>query len=160
MRSASVILFAGAVLGAATLQASTDDWSRYDNPRFAYTIDVPPGFSALSEAENGDGGVASSADGKAELRVWGANLVDRDFGVDIADRVRSDASEGWAISYDRRTADKASWSGSRKDRVFYARAVEGCDGAAIYFRLEHDRSQLKLYDAVVSRLVKSLRGTC
>jgi hypothetical protein len=94
------------------------------------------------------------------LRVWGAYLVDRDFKSDVADRVQSDATEGWVISYDRRTAESASWSGSKDGRVFYARAVLGCDDAAIYFRLEYDRSQLKAYDAIVSRLVKSLHGTC
>jgi len=149
-----------AVLAVAPLQATADGWSRYHNPRFAYAIDIPPGFSDLSEADNGDGGVAVSADGTAELRVWGAHFVDRDFKADIADRVRSDAFRGWAISYDRRSANNASWSGSKEGRIFYARALAACDDAAIYFRLEYDRSQLKLYDAIIGRLVKSLHGTC
>jgi hypothetical protein len=152
-----------AIVAAAAMiwsGASADGWGRYDNSRFAYAIDIPPGFSGVSEADNSDGGVSTSADGSAELRAWGAYLVDRNFKSDVADRVQSDSSEGWNISYDRRTANSASWSGSRGDRVFYARAMRGCDDAAIYFRLEYDRSQLKAYDPIVGRLVKSLHGTC
>lgn len=160
MRSAIVALLVGAAVGVAASSASADGWGRYDNPRFSYAIDIPPGFSDVSEAENSDGGVSTSADGRAELRAWGAYLVDRDFKSDIADRVRSDSSDGWDISYDRRTAKNASWSGSKGGRVFYTRAMVGCDDAAIYFRLEYDRSQLKAYDPIVRRLVKSLHGTC
>ena len=158
MCSGFAAVLVGALLAAAP--ASAGDWGRYDNPRFAYEIDLPPDFSAVSEAENGDGGVSRSADGEAELRVWGAYLVDRDFKADIADRVHSDASEGWKIPYDRRTAKNASWSGSKDGRVFYARAMKGCDDAAIYFRLEYNHSRLKLFDPIVGRLVKSLRSTC
>jgi hypothetical protein len=160
MHSGFAGILVGALLAATSPQAFAGDWSRYDNPRFAYAVDVPPGFSAIAEAENSDGGVAMSADGKSELRVWGAYLVDRDFKSDVADRIQSDASDGWKISYDRRKAENASWSGSRGGRVFYARAMTGCDDAAIYFRLEYDRANLKRYDAIVGRLVKSLHGTC
>jgi len=160
MRSGFAAILVGTLLTVAPFQASAGDWGRYDNPRFAYAIDIPPGFSEVAEAENSDGGVSNSADGHAELRVWGAYLVDRDFKSDVADRVQSDASEGWKISYDRRKAENASWSGSRGSRVFYARAMTGCDDAAIYFRLEYERADLKKYDAIVGRLVKSLHGTC
>lgn len=160
MRSGIVAVLVGAAMAILSSNASADDWGRYDNPRFAYAIDIPPGFSGVSEAENSDGGVSTSADGRAELRAWGAHLVDRDFKSDVADRVQSDSSQGWDISYDRRTAKSASWSGSKDGRIFYARAMTGCDDAAIYFRLEYDRSQLKAYDAVVGRLAKSLHGTC
>lgn len=160
MRYGIVARLVGAAIAVISSGASAADWARYDNPRFAYAIDIPPGFSDVSEAENSDGGVSISADDRAKLRVWGAYLIDRDFKSDVADRVRSDSSEGWDISYDRRTAGSASWSGSKDGRVFYARAMTGCDSAAIYFRLEYDRSQLKSYDAVIGRLVKSLHGTC
>lgn len=153
-------IMVGALLVAAPHQSSAADWGRYDNPRFAYAIDIPPGFSEVVEAANSDGGVSNSADGKAELRVWGAYLVDEDFKSDIEDRVRSDASDGWEISYDRRKAENASWSGSRDGRVFYARAMTGCDDATIHFRLEYDRADLRTYDTIIGRLVKSLRAAC
>jgi hypothetical protein len=156
----AVAVMVGVGLAVAATQVSADDWRRYDNSRYVYGIDIPPGFSDVAEAENSDGGVSTSTDGMAELRVWGAYLVDRDFKSDIADRIQSDSSDRWDISYDRRTTDSASWSGSKGGRVFYARAAKGCDDAAIFFRLEYERSQLRAYDAIVGRLVKSLRGAC
>jgi hypothetical protein len=149
-----------ATLAILPLSALAGDWSRYDNVRFAYAIEIPPGFSSVVEAENSDGGVSRSADGKAELRIWGGYLVVGDFKSEVAERIRSDVSEGWTISYDRRTAKAASWSGSKDGRVFYARAMKGCDDAAIYFLLEYDSSDIKAYDAIVGRLVKSLHGVC
>lgn len=160
MRSGIAALFLGTVSALMAVPASADSWGRYDNRRFDYAIDIPPGFSGVAEAENGDGGMSLSADETAELRIWGAHLVERDFRADIAERIRSDVSEGWAISYDRRTAIKASWSGSKRGRIFYARAMKGCDDAAIHFRLEYEQSQLQSYDAIVGRLVESLHATC
>lgn len=160
MHSGIVATLAAALLASAPSQGAAEDWSHYVNPRFAYAVDIPPGFSAVAEAENSDGGVSRRPDGKAELRVWGAFLVIGDFKSDVAGRVESDVSEGWTISYDRRTARNASWSGSKNSRVFYARAVQGCDDTAAYFRLEYDRSDMKIYNATIGRLVKSLHGTC
>ena len=123
MRFAHAAVMVGTLLAAVSLPASAGDWGRYDNPRFAYAVNIPPGFSDIAEAANSDGGVSHSTDGNAELRVWGAYVVDRDFSADVADRIRSDASNGWEMSYDRRKAETASWSGSKDGRVFYARAM-------------------------------------
>jgi hypothetical protein len=160
MRSGFLAALIATILAVLPFDAGAADWSRYDNARFAYAIDIPPGFSRVAEADNSDGGVSTSADGKAELRIWGAYLVDSDFKSEIAGRVESDRSEGWAISYDRRTAKSASWSGSKGARIAYSRAVKGCDGAAIYFRIEYDRADMDGYSDIVGRLVKSLRPTC
>lgn len=146
-----------AIVGMAFVSVvSAAGWTHYFNARFGYGIDIPPGFSEVREADNSDGGVSRSADGAAELRVWGAYLVDGDFKSDVAERVRSDAGDGWTISYDRRTARNASWSGSKGPRILYMRAAKGCDDSAAYFQIIYDRSELKAYDKIVKRLVKSL----
>lgn len=160
MRSGFFVTLVSAVLIVVPLGTIAAGWDRYVNMRLAYAIDMPPGFSDLAEAENGDGGVSTSEDGKAELRVWGGYLVDTDFKSEIEGRMQSDTSEGWEISYDHRTGKIASWSGSRNGRVFYTRAMKGCGDAPIYFRLEYDRADLDRYDDIVGRLVKSLRPTC
>lgn len=160
MRSRFLAALLGAVVAMAPLAAIAASWRHYVNARFAYAIDIPPGFSDVAEAANSDGGVSTSADGGAELRVWGSYLVDTDLKTEISGRVQSDTSDGWAISYDRRTTKSASWSGAKDGRVFYVRAVTGCDDAVVYFRLEYDRSDLDRYDDIVGRLVKSLRPTC
>lgn len=153
----AILAAAAVLLGLVVIPALAAAWSRYENGRYGYSIDIPPGFSEVDEAENGDGGVSTSDDGSAELRVWGGYLVVGDFKSSVADSVASDQSEGWTISYDSRKPGRASWSGSRGDRVFYARAVKACDDSAANFRIEYDRADLEAYDAIISRLVKSLR---
>jgi len=148
-----LVAIIGVVLGSA---ASAAGWTHYFNARFGYGIDIPPGFSEVQEADNSDGGVSRSADGAAELKVWGAYLSDGDFKSDVAERVRSDAGDGWTISYDRRMAGNASWSGSKGSQILYMRALKGCDESAAYFQLIYARSGIKAYDKIVKRLVKSL----
>lgn len=147
-----------AMVGASCISAiAAAHWTHYSNARFGYGIDIPPGFSEVREADNSDGGVSRSADGVAELKVWGAYLAERDFKSDVAERVQSDEGDGWAISYDRRTAENASWSGSKGSQILYLRAVKGCDGSAAYFQLTYDRSEIKAYDKIINRLAKTLR---
>jgi hypothetical protein len=135
-------------------------WSHYLNGRYGYSIDIPPGFAQVDEAENGDGGVSTSADGRAKLSVWGAYIMQDSFADEIAWRIDQDKADGWKVTYDRRLPKAASWSGSKGNRIFYARGIPGCDGAAYYFNIEYDRGDLKSYDPIVKRLVKSLQSGC
>jgi hypothetical protein len=137
------------------------DWQRYGNARYQYWIDIPPGFSAISETDNGDGGVSQSSDGRAELRVWGGYLLEDDLKSEVKGRIDQDASDGWNVTYRKQGQTWASWSGLKGVRVFYERAIPVCDGAAAYFRFEYDKEQAKNFDPIVSRSVKSLKsGTC
>lgn len=146
-----------AIVAASCLSVvAATGWTHYFNARYGYGIDIPPGFSEVQEAHNSDGGASRSADGAAELKVWGAYLSDGDFKSDVAERVQSDAGDGWTISYDRRTAANASWSGSKGHQILYMRAVKGCEDSAAYFQLIYERSEMKAYDKIVKRLVRSL----
>ncbi|WP_280820049.1 hypothetical protein [Pseudaminobacter soli (ex Li et al. 2025)] len=137
------------------------DWQHYGNARYQYWVGILPGFSAISEADNGDGGVSQSSDGRTELRVWGGYLLEDNFKSEVKGRIDLVASDGWNVTYRKQAPTWASWSGLKGDRVFYERAVPVCDGAAAYFRLEYDKDQAKNFDPIVSRLVKSLKsGTC
>lgn len=147
---------AGLLLNIVTVQAA--EWNSYSNARFGYRIDIPPGFSKVSEAENGDGGVAKSKDGRGTLRVWGGHITEADFLSEVNWRINQDLTVGFQVTYRKENPAWASWSGTKGNRVFYERAIPTCNGAAAYFRLEYDRAQLKAFDAVVSRLVKSLQS--
>ena len=146
-------------LVAAIAQAA--DWSTYGNARFGYRIDIPPGFSSVSEAANGDGGVSRSDSGRAELRVWGGYPTQGDFQEEVRWRIDQDVADGSKVTYRKQHPAWASWSGSKGNRIFYERAIPACDGAVAYFRIEYDKSQLKAFGPVVSKLVRSLRsGSC
>jgi hypothetical protein len=157
MRIGNTVFWTVAAIVASSA-AFAAGWSRYGNARFNYWIDIPPGFSALDEAENGDGGVATSPRGHAELRVWGSYLTEGDFRREAEWRAKADSAEGWSISYHKLRPEWAAWSGSKGGRILYERAIPVCDGAAAYFRLEYDRDSASAFDPVISRLARSLRG--
>lgn len=153
-------MFAVALVAGPSL-AFAAGWGHYSNARFQYGIDIPPGFSAVAEAENGDGGATASADGRAKLAVWGSYLADRDFAAEVRWRADQGHGDGWTIAYQKQTKTWAVWSGARGNRIVYERAIAGCDDAAAYFRLEYDKDQAKAFDPIVSRLNASLRkGDC
>jgi hypothetical protein len=155
--------FAGIVLSALLLAgpAHAGDWTSYANARFGETIDIPPGFvNDVPEPENGDGLTFHSADGKAELLVWGNNLVDEDFKADGQSRVSDETDNGWDVSYQKDAGQAwGVYSGSKGNRIMYARSIASCKRAqAVHFRIEYPGAQKKEYDAIVDRLSKSLKA--
>ncbi|MGB8313467.1 MAG: hypothetical protein WCE69_03175 [Aestuariivirga sp.] len=147
-----LVLFASA--------AFAGDWTSYSNARFGVGIDVPPGFvNDMPAPANGDGLTFHSADGKAELLVWGNNLADEDFNQHVAARLKSDTEDGWNISYVA-GVDGTGWqvySGTRKGRLLYAKSISSCKNTqAVHFRIEYPQAQKNDYDPVVERLSKSL----
>lgn len=148
-----LVLAAGAAVAA-------EGWGRYVNPRYGYGLDIPPGFSAIRQADNGDGGSSLSADRKAQLLVWGGNLLLDTLRDDVTDRIRQETDAGWKIGYNRITRAGASWSGEKGDRIFYARAVILChDDQAGYFRLEYPADQREAFDSIVTKMVKGFGAT-
>ena len=134
--------------------AAAAGWAPYVNGRFGYAVDIPPGFSLVNEADNGDG--RSYANGSATLAVWGNYLAAGPFEDDVADRRATYKREGWDLSYDRQTAGWASLSGTRGDRILYHRTIRLCDDAAASFVLEYPVSMKAEISPLVGKLVKSL----
>ena len=141
--------------------AFAGEWTTYSNPRFGVSIDVPPGFvNDVPEPENGDGITFHSVDGKAELLVWGNNLVEGDFAADGKSRLQGEKDEGWDVSYQKESGNAWNvYSGSMSGRIMYARSLASCQGTqVVHFRIEYSEAQKKDYDTVVARLSKSLKA--
>src|SRR5690606_4065310 len=100
---------------------------RYENARFGYALDVPPGFAGEGEAINGDGQVFRSSRG-ALLRVYGGNALEGTFEDAVNEAMAFAQQDGWGLSYERVTPSWASFSGTRNSRILYARAIALCDG--------------------------------
>lgn len=141
---------------AAPVPAS--DWGQYDNARFGYTVDVPPGFEWGQEADNGDG--RAFRGGATKLLVWGGNIVEGSFESAVAAAKEYAAADGWGISYEAVTPSWASFSGAQGKRILYQRMIALCDGAYAAFRLEYSAVDLGTMEPVVERLVRSLKGEC
>jgi hypothetical protein len=134
-------------------------WDSYENARFGYELSVPPGFAGGGEADNGDGQVFTSEDGTQTLRVYGGNVLE-DFESEMAEAMGYARDDGWNLSYERVTPSWASFSGTRNGIIVYARAITLCDGEQYAsFELRYPQRDLEPMNAVVERLVASLRET-
>lgn len=138
--------------------AFSDDWGRYENARFGYVIDVPPGFAQGTESENGDG--RNFRNGASKLAVWGGNLIEEEFEAEVAAAMRFAQTDGWALTYQSVTPSWASFSGTQGKRVLYQRMVAGCTGQYAAFRLEYSAVDIGELDPVVNRLARTLMGGC
>lgn len=149
-----LLLAIGLALFAAPALAA--GWGHYVNERFGVEADVPPGFSAGVPSENGDGQTFSTP--TAQLAVFGSRIVDGDFESTVEQRMQWSRQDGWNITYQATTPSWASWSGKRGSRIFYARAIRMC-GGELYgaFELEYASADLKAFEPMVERLVRSLR---
>ena len=137
--------------------AFADDWEPYANARFGFAVDIPPGFTLVQEADNGDG--RTYAKGEAKLSVFAQYLATGPFEDEVAARRKTYLDEGWDLSYDRQTAGWASLSGTLVDSILYHRMIALCDDAAASFVLEYPQSMKADMSPFVGRLVKSLHPT-
>ncbi|MBN9310594.1 hypothetical protein [Devosia sp.] len=138
--------------------ALADDWRRYDNARFGYSIEVPPGFAVGREADNGDG--REFRDGATKLAAWGGTIFEDSFEAAVAAAMASAEGDGWTLTYRSVTPSWASFSGMQGKRVLYQRMVAGCDGQYAAFRLQYSAADITRLDPVVNRLVRSLKPGC
>lgn len=130
-------------------------WGHYDNARFGYEIDVPPGFVGNGESENGDGQIFYRLEAEQSLTVWGGMLLE-DFETEVSNRQGQRAEENWAITSQATSPQWASFSGQRDHRIFHTRMIALCDGASYAaFTLEYNIRDLGPTDAVIEGLVRS-----
>lgn len=138
----------------------------FGNARFGYFISIPAEFSVADpEPENGDGREFHTPDKSGDLAVFGSFLTDGDFATEIKTRVGYETQDGWNVTYQSAASSKAaSYSGSKGERIFYARVIPSCDGDAIAsYRLEYPFAQKAHYEAAIKALNATLRagkGSC
>jgi hypothetical protein len=139
--------------------ALAQGWGHYDNARFGYSIDIPPGFVGEGESDNGDGQGFYKADGAQGLSLWGGNLP-YDFEAEVSEAMDyAIAENGWNITYQASTPRWASFSGIKGFRILYQRMVLLCDSSYAAFRVEYSVADSAEMDPVVERLVQSLGST-
>ena len=148
------------LLALVATPALAAGWGSYENARFGYKIAVPPGFDRGREADNGDGLVFTKSDGTQTLRVYGGNRMLGDFELEAGYSAEFYDAEGWDISYQRTAPSWASFSGSKGGKILYVRMISLCSGDQLAtFALTYPRSALSEMDAVVNKLVGSLKAT-
>jgi hypothetical protein len=147
----------GALLALALLIGpAAGGWGHYNNARFGFSIDVPPGFAVQGESANGDGNTFTTP--TAELRAFAGNIVERDFESEVRGEQGAVTDEGFAITYQATTPQWASFSGKHGGRIVYGRLVAICHDQFMGFVLEYSAADIAKFNPIVDRLVSSLRG--
>lgn len=156
------VLLLLAALTLPLLASAADGWENYSNPRFGFTATVPPGFKLSQESDNGDGATFRSQDGRAELLLYGTNVIDGDFSDEARQRIDWDRQDGWIITYDKVTSNWASYSGTKGADILYVRGIMLCDGSAGYFHLRYRQDAQTKIGPLIGRMVKALHtaGGC
>jgi hypothetical protein len=152
-----VFLSAASVLSAE--RASAADWWPYDNSRFGYSIELPPGFGLTVLANHGDGLAMTAADKSAKLLVFATHGPNSNFTSEAKIRLVLARQAGWQVSFSKLTAQGFSFTGVQRDRIVYGRGVALCNGASAFFQMEYAKADMQRYDAVVMRLARSLKAT-
>lgn len=138
---------------AVTAALAQGDWLRYTNARFAYGIDIPPGFTKGAAPANNDGRTFKAADG-ATLDVWGANNVTSQVVTSAYEGLL--AEKGQAVAYKTKGRDwfVVSWEAS--GRIFYQKQYVG-SGAINAFLLSYPATRKAAYAPTVMRVERSFK---
>ena len=148
-----------AILLLFPVSAFAADWWSYDNAGFGYAIELPSEFHLAASSEDTDRLSLSPADRSASLQVFGTMVANGDFASEANGRVALARDQGWKISYSKSNSRGISFSGTRQGRIVYVRGVALCNGAAAFFQMDYSKADMQRYDAIVMRLVRSLRST-
>ncbi|NEI73274.1 hypothetical protein GR212_27350 [Rhizobium lusitanum] len=148
-----------ALLLLSPASALAADWWSYDDAGLGYAIELPSEFHLAAPADDANRLSLWPADRSASLQVFGTVVANGDFTTEANGRVALARDEGWKISYAKSNSRGISFSGTRQGRIVYVRGVALCNGAAAFFQMDYSKADMQRYDAIVMRLVRSLRST-
>lgn len=154
------ILALVALLSLSLPALAQDGWGVYENGRFGYTIDIPPGFEGQGEADNGDG--QRFLYNRAQITAWGGYFViEPDFESEANSLLADDTAEGWGLTARSTTPTWASWSATKAGRVLHQQMIELCDGSGYAaLRIEYAQVQRPEIDPFIDPLLASLKPIC
>ncbi|MHA6691755.1 hypothetical protein [Devosia sp. A449] len=146
------------LLALFTTPAFAQGWNHYDNPRFGYGVDIPPGFTGSDLSDNGDGQGFQKLDAAAGLVVWGGYFLD-DFETEVSAATAEAEADAWNITGQTTTPRWAEFSALKGIRILHQRMVMLCDGSSYAaFRVEYSVRDSAEMETDINRLTRSLRG--
>jgi hypothetical protein len=131
-------------------------WATYTNPRFGTTVDYPVDLFTVRDppAENGDGQIFRTSDGRAELSIYGTNNLEAETPqVYLTRHVNLDD-----VTFKRVTSDYYVVSGSRGASIYYERCNFPNDAVLNCFYIAYPAREKAAWDATVTRISHSLRS--
>jgi hypothetical protein len=153
-RLAFVLAVATAVSASIDATVAQEQWGTYSNPRFGATADYPTDLFTVPDppSENGDGQIFHTADGRAELMIYGTNNIDGERPeVYVPRHVNLDD-----VSYKKISSDFYAVSGTRGATIYYERCNFPNDDVLNCFYISYPAAEKAAWDAVVTRIGQSL----
>lgn len=146
--------------GIAQGTAAPGAWGEYHDKNLGLALEFPSDVFPLNSAEQRkDATVFLRPDGRARLRVFGAanqsHASPRTYLSRIAD------TEAARFTYVRTAPSFFVASGTREGMIFYRRCnfSAGADPRIACFQLDYPQNEKRAYDAMVTRISRSLRAT-
>lgn len=136
--------------------ACADDWERYENQLYGYTIYIPPGLLWRGEGSNGDGQDFTTP--TVTLHVSAAPSPEG-FEAAVRDWQEWEAGQGWNIVFQSVTPTAAAFSAKRSGWLLDARAIDLCGTTWVKVQLEYGVADVAAMGPVIERLASSLMRT-
>lgn len=155
---ASILVLAVGAIGiclAHVPAAAEEQWATYSNPRYGATADYPADLFAVKEPppENDDGQTFHTADGRAELTIYGTNNIDSE-PPDIYVSKHVSLAD---VSYKKVGPDFYAVSGQRGATIYYERCNFPNLDVLVCFYMSYPAADKARWDGVVTRIGQSLR---
>jgi hypothetical protein len=137
--------------GAALAQ---ERWDTYLNPRFGAAADYPTDLFTVKDAppENGDGQTYRTADGRAELSIYGSYNIDGERPEPYVQRHVSLSD----VTYKKISADFYAVSGTRGGTIYYERCNFPNNDVLSCFYISYPAAEKAKWDPIVTRIGQSL----
>jgi hypothetical protein len=153
-----IVVVLGLLVAAPAIAAPAGSgWGRYRDRDAGVAFDFPSHIFAMESAEQSrQGTVFTSIDGRSRIRVFGFANDERDTPARYLKRI---ARPGEAnFTYVRTTGRFFVASGTRDGMIFYRRCnFAGGNGQVGCLQLDYPRAEKRAFDAVVTRISRSLR---
>jgi hypothetical protein len=132
-------------------------WQSFAVPDFGTTVDYPAGIFSVAEGEpeKGVGQKFSSADGRSFLIIYSR---ENEAGDTPASYLRNNLKVPRSVlTYERVTRSFFAIAGRREGSIYYSRCNFSTGGAIHCIDLVYPEEQKREWDAVVTRISRSLR---
>ena len=155
MRTSLILIVAFAALSApARAQDLDTSWRTYVNGRFGVAVDYPDVFSPSGAApENGDGQTFKTADGAAQLTVYGGYNANKQT---TAELMQAYKTAGVDYKYSKVGKTWFVLSGIKGPAIGYLRCNLGPSDVVGCFDIEYPSAEAAKWAPVVERLGRSL----
>ncbi|MGX9144533.1 hypothetical protein [Mesorhizobium sp. 128a] len=129
----------------------------YINARFGTVCAVPENIFSkrMPEPDNGDGQQWLSADGASLACCGSYNALDNT-PDSIVDEEKASTEPGYTVTYSKTGKNWVVVSGTKGDKIFYARSVFGKKDVIHTVRIEYPASLKAKYDPLIGAIARSL----